>query len=85
MQASNEFINWGPKDDKSEVSIYLQCDSDNCHTAYKTTKAFLGVYRDRAAFEKKIFEAVADALFTDHGYALYMNSDGSLSLNGLIG
>ena len=132
MQASNECIKWNPSDDESEVSIYLECDPDNCHTAYKTTKAFLDIYKERTAFEKKIFEAVADDiandegmietwdeeigtitkedfikrisfcflsfesdgvdimvnlndLFTDHGYSLYMNNDGSISINGLWG
>ena len=132
MQASNECISWDPSDADSEVSIYLQCDPDNCHTAYKTTKDFLDLYKNKAAFEKKIFEAVADdlsedggmietwdegtgtisredfikrlsfcvlsfelegvdilvsldELFTDHAYSLYMNHDGSISVNGLWG
>ncbi len=132
MMASREDIRWDPSDEKSQVSIYLLCDRDNCHTAYKTTEAFLRLYKDRQAFEKKIFAAVADDLsndedmvetwdeeagtipkeelirririsflsfdaegvdimidlddlFTDHGYSLYMDSEGEITVTGLWG
>ena len=67
MKASKEDISWDPEVDNSEVSIYLKCDQDNCHTAYKTTEAFLNLYKDRKAFENKVFEAVANELSNDEG------------------
>ena len=132
MKASSEAVKWDPSDERGEVSVYLCCDPDNCHTAYRTTDAFLKLYRDREAFEEKVFSAVAeefsddagmvetwddetgaitkeelkkrlrisflsfdeegvdimldlDDLFTDHGYSLYMYSDGTLKLGGLWG
>ncbi len=129
MKASREDINW---DERYSVSVYLECDEDNCHTAYRTTERFLDIYQNRKAFDQKIFEAVADHLadengmvetwdedtgtitrdemlkrltleflsfekdgidimvglddlFTDHAFSLYMNTDGSITLNGLWG
>ena len=132
MKASSEDILWDPADENSRISVYLQCDPDNCHTACGATEAFLKVWGERESFEKKVFEAVADDLsdekgmvetwddetgtitrqeliqrltlellsfegggidilvglddlFTDHAYSLWMNGDGSISINGLWG
>ena len=56
------------------ASVYLQCDEDNCHTAYKSTERFLSFYNDKDTFEKKILEAVADDL---------ADNDGTITVNGL--
>lgn len=133
MRASKEDIKWNLYTGKQcFVSVYLQCDEDNCHTAYKSTERFLSFCKDKATLEKKILEAVADDLvdddgtvetwneeagtiskenlisrislsvlsfeeggidilldlddlFTDHGYSLYMNYDGTITINGLWG
>lgn len=67
MKASKEDLIWNPDDESSEVSIYLLCDSDNCHIAYKATEAFLKVYNERQSFEKKVFEVIANDLSNDDG------------------
>lgn len=133
MNASKEDIKWDLYTGKQcFVSVYLQCDEDNCHTAYRSTERFLSFYNEKEALEKKIFEAAADEiadgdgtvetwsdevgtiskedlisrlslsvlsfeeggidilldlddLFTDHGYSLYMNYDGTITVNGLWG
>lgn len=133
MNASREEIKWDLYTGKqSFVSVYLQCDEDNCHIAYKATERFLAFYKDKDIYERKIFEAVIndlagddgmvetwsddagtinkeeflnhlslsilsfedsgidilvdmDELFTDHAYSLYMNYDGTITVNGLWG
>ena len=85
MKAANECIRWDPSDDNSEVSVYLQCDPDNCHTAYRTTNAFLDLYKDRTAFEKKIFEAIADDISNDEGMIETWNEEiGTISREAFI-
>jgi hypothetical protein len=132
MKACNENVRPDPAGEGSGVSVYLQCDPDNCHTAYGATEAFLRFQADRESLERQIFQAVADDLsdedrmvetwddeagtitreelikrlslellsfedggidilvglddlFTDHAYSLWMNEDGSISVNGLWG
>ena len=132
MKAYNENIRPDPAAEGSGVSVYLQCDPDNCHRAVRATEAFLRFQADRESLERQIFQAVADDLsdedgmvetwddetgtitreelikrlslellsfedggidilvglddlFTDHAYSLWMNKDGSISINGLWG
>jgi hypothetical protein len=132
MKACNDNNCLEPALEGSGAVVCLQCDPDNCHTAYRATEAFLKVCADREAFVKKVFEAVAgdlsdkegmadtwddeagtitkeelmqrlslellsfedggidillglDDLFTDHAYLLWMNEDGSFTVNGLWG
>jgi len=132
MKAYNENVRPDPAGEGSGVSVYLQCDPDNCHTAYGATEAFLRFQADRESLERQIFQAVADDLsdedgmvetwddeagtitreelikrlslellsfedggidilvglddlFTDHAYSLWMDGDGSISINGLWG
>ena len=51
------------------ADVCLQCDPDNCRTAYRATEAFLKVCADREAFVKKVFEAVAGDLSDEEGVA----------------
>ena len=132
MKAYNENIRPDPAAEGSGVSVYLQCDPDNCHRAVRATEAFLRFQADRESLERQIFQAVADDLsdqdgmvetwddetgtitreelikrlslellsfedggidilvglddlFTDHAYSLWMNEDGSITVNGLWG
>ncbi len=132
MKAYNENVRPDPAGEGSGVSVYLQCDPDNCHRAVRATEAFLRFQADRESLERQIFQAVADDLsdedgmvetwddeagtitreelikrlslellsfedggidilvglddlFTDHAYSLWMNEDGSISVNGLWG
>ena len=132
MKAYNENIRPDPAAEGSGVSVYLQCDPDNCHRAVRATEAFLRFQADRESLERQIFQAVADDLsdqdgmvetwddetgtitreelikrlslellsfedggidilvglddlFTDHAYSLWMDGDGSISINGLWG
>lgn len=85
MKASKEDIKWDPSDENSSVSIYLLCDPDNCHTAYKTTEAFLNLYKDRKTFKAKVFAAVADDLSNDEGMIETWNDEvGTLTRDELI-
>ena len=132
MKACNENVRLDPAGEGSGVSVYLQCNPDNCHTAYGATEAFLRFCADRESRKKQIFQAVAedlsdekgmaetwddsagtitkeelmqrltlellsfedggidilvglDDLFTDHAYSMWMDGDGSISINGLWG
>ena len=67
MKAYNENIRPDPAAEGSGVSVYLQCDPDNCHTAYAATEAFLRFQADRKSLERQIFQAVADDLSDQDG------------------
>jgi hypothetical protein len=132
MKACNDNNCLEPTLEGSGAVVCLQCDPDNCRTAYRATEAFLRFQADRESLERQIFQAVADDLsdedgmvetwddeagtitreelmqrlslellsfedggmdilvglddlFTDHAYSLWMNEDGSISVNGLWG
>ena len=67
MKAYNENIRPDPAAEGSGVSVYLQCDPDNCHRAVRATEAFLRFQADRESLERQIFQAVADDLSDEDG------------------
>lgn len=84
-QASCEYVLWPDPRGNDEISVYLECDEENCMTAHKTTKEFLKFYHDWDALRKKIFQAVADDMADEDGkIVIWDESETELSKNAFM-
>ncbi|MBR6274445.1 MAG: DUF2262 domain-containing protein, partial [Lachnospiraceae bacterium] len=60
-------IFWKPSDDTSEVNIALTCDPDNPKSAALAEAHLKKILEDKAAFEKNVYDAMAEELSGDDG------------------
>ncbi len=60
-------ILWKPSDDTSEVNIALTCDPDNPKSAALAEAHLKKILEDKAAFEKNVYDAMAEELSGDDG------------------
>ena len=65
-EASGKIL-WKPSDDTSEVNIALTCDPDNPKSAALAEAHLKKILEDKAAFEKNVYDAMAEELSGDDG------------------